>query len=91
MLGQALATRVGHHLPCGPVQTLGNVDPVLGETVIKGQVVTAENLGEFDTEDYPTAYFSPSAGQVLASLGLVGLGLLTTAGIAHLGREPEGG
>ncbi len=86
-LGVLLGLIAGAVLGLWPFQQ--SVEPVLGETVIKGRVVTAENLAELDTEDYPTAYFPPTAGQVLAALGLVGLGLLTTAGIAHLGREPE--
>jgi hypothetical protein len=50
-------------------------------------VVTSENLADFDREDYPTAYFPPTAVQVLASLGLIVLGLAATTGIARLGRE----
>ena len=85
-LGVLLGLIVGAVLGLWPFQQ--SVEPVLGETVIKGQVVTAENLAEFGREDYPTAYFPPGAVQVAASLGLVGLGLLATFGIAHLGREP---
>lgn len=64
-----------------------SVDPVLGETMIKGQVVTAESLADFDVEDYPTAFFAPSALQLASSLGLVLAGIAATSAVAHLGRH----
>jgi putative membrane protein len=84
-LGVLLGLLAGAVLGLWPFQH--SVDPVLGETVIKGRLVTAENLADFDREDYPTAYFPPTAPQVLASLGLIVLGLAATTGIARLGRE----
>ncbi len=86
-LGVLLGLLVGAVLGIWPFQQ--SIEPVLGETVIKGQLVTAESLAEFDTEDYPTAYFRPRAVQVLASLGPVARARLATTAIAHLGRDPE--
>jgi hypothetical protein len=58
--------------------------------VIKGQLVTAENLADFDPEDWPVRYFPPSAGQVAGSLGLVLLGLAVTSLISRFGEEKSG-
>lgn len=63
------------------------VEPVFDETVIKGRVVTAETLADFDLEDYPTEFYAPEAGQVGGALGLVGLGLAATLTLAHRRRE----
>lgn len=84
-LGVLLGLLLGAVLGLWPFQQ--SVEPVLGETVIKGQVITAENLAEFDREDYPTAYFTPSAGQVGASLGLILLGLGLTTAVARVGGK----
>ncbi len=84
-LGILIGLLAGAVLGLWPFQH--SADPVLDETLVKGQLVTAENLADFDREDYPTAYFPPTALQVLASLGLIGLGLAATTGIAHIGRE----
>jgi putative membrane protein len=84
-LGVLLGLLLGAVFGLWPFQQ--GVDPVLGETVIKGQVVTAENLAEFDREDYPTAFFSPSSGQVGASLGLILLGFGLTTAVARIGGD----
>jgi putative membrane protein len=58
----------------------------LGSTV-KGQIVTVENRGAFELEDYPTAFFTPGIGQALGAAGLVLVGFGTSVGIARLGRN----
>ena len=59
------------------------VDPVPGETLIKGTVVTEANLADFDLEDYPTEFYRPAGGQVAGALGLLGLGLAATLALAR--------
>jgi len=84
-LGVLLGLLIGAVAGLWPFQQA--IQPVLGETVIKGQVVTAENLAEFEPDDYPTEYFAPAAGQVAGSLGLILLGILATSLLARLGGE----
>lgn len=86
-LGFLVGLLLGAVLGLWPFQH--NVEPVIGETVIKGQVVTAENLESIDPEDYPTAYFSPSAPQMAGSLGCVLLGIGVTSLVARLGRDKD--
>ncbi len=66
-----------------------SAEPVLGETVIKGRMVTAGNLADFNREDFPTAWFTPAAPQVAGALALAAAGLVFTLGIARLGAGPE--
>jgi putative membrane protein len=84
-LGVLLGLLLGAVFGLWPFQQ--GVEPVLGETVIKGQVVTEENFAEFDREDYPTAFFRPSLGQVGASLGLIVLGFGLTSLVARVGGD----
>ncbi len=88
-LGALIGLLAGAVVGLWPFQR--SVEPVLGETIIKGQVVTTENLSEFDVEDYPTERFSPRIGQVLGALGLVLAGFGVTLGIARLGAEEGDG
>ena len=74
-------------MPLDRVPVQAGVEPTLGETVIKGQVVTAENLEEFDVEDWPVRYFSPTGGQMGGAAGLILLGILATSLIARFGGE----
>lgn len=59
------------------------VEPALGSTV-KGVVMTAESVMALDPEDYPTALFRPSPGQLGGSGLLVCLGLAATWGISRI-------
>ncbi len=86
-LGFLIGLLVGAVFGLWPFQH--SVDPVLGETMIKGQVVTAENLAEIEADDYPTAFFKPSAIQVASSAGLVLAGIALTSVVAHLGRGKD--
>lgn len=84
-LGVLLGLLVGAVVGLWPFQR--TVDPVLGETVIKGRVVTAQNVSEFDPEDYPTEHFLPALGQIGGAGGLVLLGATVTLLIAKFGNE----
>ena len=86
-LGALIGLLLGAIFGLWPFQA--SVEPVLGETVIKGEVVTAENLEGFDREDYPTAYFTPTARQTASALGIVLLGLGLTTAVARLGGEED--
>lgn len=66
------------------------VEPVLGETLIKGRVVTADTIGEFEIEDYPTEFYRPAGAQVGGAMILMGIGLAATLAIASRGdRAPS--
>lgn len=87
-LGVLLGLLVGAVVGLWPFQRA--VEPVPGQTVVKGKVIAAEDLGSIAVEDLPTEYFSPTAGLVGASILLIGAGFLVTLGIARFGRESEG-
>ncbi|NNE43455.1 MAG: DUF368 domain-containing protein [Gemmatimonadetes bacterium] len=84
-LGVLLGLLLGAVVGLWPFQA--GVEPVPGETVIKGQVVTAETLAEVDPEDWPVAYFTPTGGQMGGSIGLILLGILVTTAVARFGAE----
>ncbi|MEZ4650762.1 MAG: DUF368 domain-containing protein [Candidatus Eisenbacteria bacterium] len=84
-LGALLGLLVGAVVGLWPFQR--PISPVLGETVIKGQVVTAENLAEFEVEDFPTERFSPTGGQVGAAVGIAALGLAFTFLLAKVATD----
>jgi putative membrane protein len=86
-LGVLLGLLVGAVVGLWPFQETS--EPVLGETIIKGRVVTAENLGEFDVEDYPTRYFYPKVGHVAGAVGLIVIGFLATTLIARISGGEE--
>jgi putative membrane protein len=87
-LGVLLGLLVGAVVGLWPFQK--TVNPVYGETVIKGQVVTPSNIKEFDVEDYPTGYFTPGAGQGVGSVVLIIAGAAVTLLVSRLGRDEEG-
>ena len=64
------------------------VAPVIGDE-IKQQLVTADNIEKFmeKPKDWPVRYFSPNAGQVGGSMGLILLGLAVTIGISKIGGD----
>jgi putative membrane protein len=62
--------------------------PELGQR-LDGRVVTEALLAELDPEDYPLVRFAPSAGQLGASLLLIGAGLGATLLIGRLGGAEE--
>lgn len=78
--------------PAGLYPFRVGVEPEIGDT-IKGQVVTAENLEDMrapdKAKDWAQDAFTPGAGQVAGSLGLIVLGFGATVGIARLGKNEE--
>ncbi|MEM7316562.1 MAG: DUF368 domain-containing protein [Planctomycetota bacterium] len=64
-----------------------SVEPVVGETVIKGQLVTAENLEEFEREDFPTEFFRPTGSQVWSAIALGFIGFSITTIVARIGGD----
>lgn len=88
-LGVLIGLLLGAVLGIWPFQQ--SIEPIPGETVVKGQLVTLDNLHEIDAEDLPTEYFRPTGGQVAGSLGLILVGLLVTAGVAYLGGDGDDG
>lgn len=86
-LGVLLGLLVGSGAGLYPFQQ--GVEPQLGDR-IKGQVVTTENQGDFDQEDWKTVVFTPSMRQVLTSLALIGVGFAVTLGIERIGSEDSG-
>lgn len=83
-LGVLLGLLLGAVVGLWPFQH--GVAPEVGST-FKGSVVSAESLAEIKPEDYPTTWFSPTWGQVLGSLGWIGLGLATTIGVSRIGHS----
>ncbi len=84
-LGVLIGLLLGSVVGLWPYQR--SVEPVPGETVIKGTPVTVENLAEFEREDWPTEFFPPGPSQVGISLALVLLGFSVTVGIAKVGGD----
>ena len=60
--------------------------PEIGST-FKGQVVTEASVQEIEPDDYPTAFFDPSIGQIAAALALVVAGFFATVGVARVGGK----
>ncbi len=78
--------------PAGLYPFREGVPPEIGDT-IKGELVTAENLEEMrapdNAKDWAQRAFQPSGVQIAGSLGLIGLGVVVTMGIAHLGKDAD--
>ena len=75
--------------PLGLYPFREGVPPTPGET-IKGELVTEENLAEFDDpKDWAERSFSPSPVQIGGSFGLVVVGIGATLGVSLLGRRAE--
>ncbi|MBT8485614.1 MAG: DUF368 domain-containing protein [Phycisphaerae bacterium] len=90
-LGVLLGLLLGAIIGLWPFQT--GVAPEVGSTLKGDRVVLVdgelrlENTGRvIEAGDYPTQTFRPSAGQLGGAAGLVVLGFLLSAGIAHLGQ-----
>jgi len=78
--------------PAGLYPFRDGVPPQIGDT-IKGETVTPETVEEWrapdNAKDWAQRAFTPNAGQIVGSLGLIAVGFGATLGIARLGREEE--
>jgi putative membrane protein len=102
-LGVLLGLLVGSVLGLYPFQRTAEVmpgDELSGMRVVDIVDVEGEPMARVESADggvvdlveraeWPTAVFTPSLGQVAASLGLGVLGLGITLGIAHFGRVKD--
>lgn len=70
--------------PAGLYPFVEGVPPQPGE-IIKGQIVTEDNLSEFEPKDWRNERFTPTAKHLAGASGLFVLGLVLTLGIARLG------
>jgi putative membrane protein len=85
-LGALLGLLLGAVVGLWPFQQ--PTEPELG-SMIKGKVVTQQNVSEIDPEDWPLERFSPSSGQLATSAALLLAGLGTTLLVARLGGNDE--
>ena len=85
-LGVLLGLLIGSTVGLFPFQQ--GRPPMLGDE-IKAQSVTADNIGDFEQDDWPVEYFRPTLGQAGASLGLVAVGFAITMGVSLLGKNKE--
>lgn len=85
-LGALIGLLLGSVVGLWPFQQ--GMEPQLGDTV-KGRVVTAQNRGDIDPEDWPTEFFVPAPMQTGGSLALIGLGFALTIGIAKIGGDDD--
>lgn len=78
--------------PAGLYPFRAGVEPQIGD-VIKGEVVTEENLAEMrepgSAKDWQQRAYTPGAGQIAGAAGLVLVGFGATMGIARLGRSKD--
>jgi len=64
------------------------IPPAAGD-VVKGHVLTVEDLADVDVEDWRVEYFTPDAGDVASALALIALGLGSTLLIDRVGGGSE--
>ena len=83
-LGALLGLLLGAVLGLWPFQR--SVEPQPGD-VIKGRVLTAQDIPDIDPDDHPLETFSPSAVEILGSLALIGGGFALTLGVSRLGGK----
>jgi len=86
-LGALLGLLFGAVVGLWPFQ---QAHPPQPDDVIKGRVVTLENVDSFEVDDWPVRFFEPNATEVASSLALVGLGLAGTLLIGRLGNPEDG-
>jgi len=85
-LGALLGLLLGAVIGLWPFQQ--PTEPELG-SLIKGEVVTAQNRAEIDPEDWSLERFAPSTSQLGAAAGVLLAGLGTTLLVARLGGKDE--
>ena len=86
-LGVLIGLLLGSVIGLFPFQE--SVAPVVGKTMIKGQLVSAANLDKFEKDDWPTEYFRPQSTQIFYSLALIGLGFAITLGVSKIGGDED--
>ncbi len=74
--------------PLGLYPFKQGVQPQIGDE-IRGEIVTEDTLDDIDPKDWPEQRFTPSAGQIAGSVGLVVLGFGATLGVSRLGRGKD--
>ena len=82
-LGVLLGLLLGSTVGLWPFQV--GVQPEIGQ-IIKGQEVTAANIDEVDSEDWPIEYFEPRFGLIVASISLIVFGLVITTTVSRIGN-----
>ena len=87
-LGALLGLLLGAVVGLWPFQ---HPEPPLPGDIVKGQLVTLENVENIDPEAWPLARFQPSGGQLGAAAGCIGAGLVATLLIGRIGRDDEAG
>lgn len=89
-LGVLLGLLIG--APAGLYPFKQGVPPSVGE-VFEGAVVTQANVAELadpeNARDWPERVFTPTAGEVFGSLGLIVLGAGLTFALARVGGRPS--
>ncbi len=83
-LGFLLGLLLGAALGLWPFQQ--SVPPREGD-IIKGRAMTAELIAALDPKEYLLEMFSPTGGQVAASLALLCAGFAVTMGVARIGAH----
>lgn len=84
-LGALLGLLLGAVIGLWPFQQA--VPPEIGQ-VVRGITLTSpEMVAAVAVKDYPTAFFSPTAGQVLAAAALLILGFGISTAVGLLGRQ----
>ncbi|MDH3584599.1 MAG: DUF368 domain-containing protein, partial [Phycisphaerae bacterium] len=87
-LGLLLGLLVGAVAGLWPFQQA--VTPQPGQ-LLHGRELTAEAIRDLPPHEWPVQFFSPTAGQVFVSLGLIVVGFVLTALLAHLGNRKTNG
>lgn len=83
-LGVLIGLLLGAVVGLWPFQT--GVRPEPGD-LYKGRTLTAAQVEELSPDDYPTRFFTPSAGQVGGALLLIGAGFSATYAISLLEKQ----
>ena len=86
-LGVLLGLLLGAVVGLWPFQR--PVEPIPGQTIVKGRVLVAEDLATVEIEDLPTETFPPTASQVVFALLWIAGGFSLTTAVARLGRREE--
>ncbi len=86
-LGALLGLLFGAVIGLWPFQA--GTPPTPGD-IIKGQMVTIENVSGFDVDDWPVRRFDPTGREVASALGLIGVGLAATLLIGRFGDDESG-